>query len=479
MGDVLLARAEGPEGFARLCAVKRVRGVHAADPEYVKMFIDEARLVAQLAHPAIIQIFELGREAEGYFLAMDYVHGKSLRALQRALLKRGLTLSSELAAYIATRVLAALAYVHDAKSHDGVPLKLIHRDVKPENVLLSFQGDVKLADFGIARSQNASAKTQVGMVRGTVPYITPEQISAGAVTPLIDVWAVGIVLYELLAGERPFKGRGDFETARSILRDTPLPLTSKNPTVPARLALVVDRALQKEPALRYQTAREMAAALEPLLISGAGRPVTDSDIARLMRETFPEETDSPVVEQIGEPLEASDASFEVVTVEPDQVASSVNAPTRSDRPAPSPGRGWAWPRLAAGGVLFGAVATALVLVRSNAAQPARPTPSPVRADAGPQVEPDAGPQAEPDAGAEARARPVSGPGAVDIYAKPWAEVSLKGKTLGPTPLFDVALPAGEHTLVFNNPELKLVRKVKVRVDSGKKRRVTVDLEDGR
>ncbi len=255
MAELLLARATGPEGFEKLVVLKKIVPQLASDARHVRLFLDEARLAACLDHPNIVHVHDLGLVDTDYCYAMEYVHGATL---SRVLERRELPIA--IAIQIARAVAAGLHHAHERRGHDGKPLDIVHRDVSPSNILISYEGVVKLIDFGIAKAANSSIRTVTGTVKGKPGYIAPEQTAGQSVDRRTDVFALGAVLWEMLTG-LPL-----FETASvaELAVHEPPPPSSLRRDCPPELDAIVRRALACAPDQRYQTAQELQRALEEL-----------------------------------------------------------------------------------------------------------------------------------------------------------------------------------------------------------------------
>src|SRR5689334_1043270 len=254
MAEVYLAHQAGVRGFEKLVVIKRIRPELLAEAGAVEAFLDEARLVATLEHPHIVQVLEVGFVAGSPFFVMEHVDGVDLRQLLEASLRAGVQLSLANALYIAIDVCAALHYAHERRDVDDVPLGIIHRDVSPSNVLISHEGCVKLCDFGIAKAATRSEVTQAGVVKGKFSYMSPEQCTNAPLDRRSDVFALGILLYELTTRTHLFNGANDYEVMRQIV-DGPIPRPSTRvPGYPPELEAIVMRALAQNPADRYPNA---------------------------------------------------------------------------------------------------------------------------------------------------------------------------------------------------------------------------------
>jgi serine/threonine-protein kinase len=263
MGEVFLAARTGPGGFFREVVIKRITPTLAAKEDFLRMFKEEAGIVARLTHSNIAQVYDFGEIDGVFYLAMEYVRGITLFKLTREL--GADPMPPEHAVRIAADVARGLHHAHRATDSLGRPLGLIHRDVTPANVLLSFEGEVKLIDFGIARSTTRSIQTDAGVVKGTPGYMSPEQCRAKPLDPRSDVFSLGIVLWELLTGKRLFWHENAYETMHAIVTVVPEPPSRLRPGLPDDIDEIVLRALGKEPEARFETAAEMAQALDSFL----------------------------------------------------------------------------------------------------------------------------------------------------------------------------------------------------------------------
>jgi serine/threonine protein kinase len=295
MADVFKARVQGPAGFERVFVVKRTLPHLSDDPTFTKMFIEEAKMSARLSHPNIVQVFELGAVEQEFFISMEYVRGRDLAETMRTLWARIGPPRPELVAYVGREMCRALAYAHDLTADDGSPLGMIHRDVSPSNVMLSYDGAVKLLDFGIAKAlggdeQPEETGTQRGTLKGKFAYMAPEQTQGNEVDRRIDIFATGIVLHEILTGRRLFKGENDLQTVEKVrVCDVPPP-SLQNPLCPPELDVIVLKALAKHRDDRFQSASEMADALDDVVHAARFQP---SHLAQLMRDLFPAEAGGP------------------------------------------------------------------------------------------------------------------------------------------------------------------------------------------
>lgn len=265
MAKVYLAIQRAVAGFEKLVVIKRILPELSRDQAFVEMLLTEARTAATLNHPNVVQTFDVGEFEGTYFIAMEHINGEDIRSVVRAMKRAGVTeFPLEHTLSIILGVCGGLAYAHEKKDLEGNALNIVHRDVSPQNVLITFSGDVKVVDFGIAKSTEAAVieSTQAGQLKGKVPYMSPEQASGQDIDHRSDIFAVGIMLFELTTGRRLFKAKSEFETLKLICeREYPRP-SQIRPGYPAQLEQVVMKALAKDPDQRYQSARDMQADLE-------------------------------------------------------------------------------------------------------------------------------------------------------------------------------------------------------------------------
>jgi tRNA A-37 threonylcarbamoyl transferase component Bud32 len=285
MAEVYLARQAGPRGFEKLVVIKRIRPELVGEPGAVDAFLDEARLVATLEHPHIVQVLELGVVAGTPFFVMEHVGGVDLRQLLEAAVREGEEISLANALYIAIDVCAALHYAHERPGPDGAPLGIIHRDMSPSNVLISHDGAVKVCDFGIAKASSRTRETQRGVVKGKFSYMSPEQCTNAPLDRRSDVFALGILLYELTTQTHLFRAGNDYGAMKAIVEDEIPPPSARAPGYPPELEAIVLRALARDPAARYPTAEALQTALEDFAREHK-LALSSTHVAALMRRLF-------------------------------------------------------------------------------------------------------------------------------------------------------------------------------------------------
>ena len=284
MAEIYLARELGSQGTQRMMVIKRVLPHVAEDDTFVQMFRDEARLAMQLNHPHICHVYSFG-EAEGtYYLAMEWVNGTPLSKLIRRARKTG-GMPIPIALKIIAQVAEALDYAHRACSPSGEPLGVVHRDVSPQNVMVSYDGVVKLLDFGIAKATSHSTRTEAGVIKGKFAYMSPQQCVGEPIDARADIFALGICLFEALAGKNPFRRKTEFETMTKIVGDPTPDVLSRRAEVPEAIASVIEKALMKQPERRYQSAGEMQLALEQVIAS-SGELVNAARVGEYVRTLF-------------------------------------------------------------------------------------------------------------------------------------------------------------------------------------------------
>ena len=288
MAEVFQAKSFGVEGFEKIIAIKRILPSMAEDADFIQMFIDEAKIAGQLSHANICQIYELGKIEESHFIAMEYIWGKDLLQMQSRLRKLRQKMPVPMVCFIASKVCEGLDYAHRKKDGSGRPLAIIHRDVSPQNVLVSYEGEVKLIDFGIAKAAIRSSRTQAGILKGKFGYMSPEQVRGLPLDRRSDLFAIGTMLYESLTGERLFASDSDFSTLERVRNADVETPSRKNPKIPPELDRIVLRALAKSVDDRYQWANELQDDLHQLLVK-LGTPYSPKQLASWMKEAFEQE----------------------------------------------------------------------------------------------------------------------------------------------------------------------------------------------
>jgi serine/threonine protein kinase len=285
MAEIYLACVRGTAGFEKLVVLKRILPQLAEDPKFVQMFLDEARLASTLHHPNIADVYDVG-EADGqYFFTMEFVHGHDVRTLRHEMQKRNEPLPLAVALAIIHGAASALDHAHDRRGPDGQLLGLVHRDVSASNVMVSYDGAVKLLDFGIARVRSATHTTQAGTLKGKVPYMSPEQCKGMPVDRRSDLFSLGVVLYELTVGHRPFRGDSDYAIMDQIVYHGAPPPSSAVNGYPAELEAIVMKCLERAPKARYTTGDELLEELDAFTRQ-AGQWISPKQVGKYMRTVF-------------------------------------------------------------------------------------------------------------------------------------------------------------------------------------------------
>jgi serine/threonine-protein kinase len=289
--SVWLARRAGKGGFEVHVAIKVAKAELQDDPAFQKMFLDEARLQAQINHPNVVNVFELGEEGDLLYLVMEHVAGRPLNVLRNCVELAGGTIPVPIIMRILSDTCAGLHAAHELEK-DGRPLGVIHRDVSPQNILVSDKGAVKLIDFGVAKANDRlAAETSAGHTKGKLRYMAPEQAVGKHLDRRADIWAVGAVAYDLVEGSPPFDGYNDLVRLFKLLEDQPPPAFTRD--VPARLRAVIERCLQRDPARRFETAAELRTAIEQAF-DDEGAKVTCDDVASFFRPWLSEDAETQV-----------------------------------------------------------------------------------------------------------------------------------------------------------------------------------------
>ncbi|HJW44062.1 MAG TPA: protein kinase [Geothrix sp.] len=282
MAELFKAQQRGVQGFQKIVAIKRILPHFSDNEDFVTMFIDEAKLAAQLTHPNIVQIFDLGKAGSSYYIAMEYVNGRDLRTLLRKVREYGMPFPEQVAAFVVMKVASALDYAHRKRGFDDRELKLVHRDISPQNIILSTDGAVKLVDFGIAKAASKASHTVAGALKGKLLYMSPEQATGQPLDNRSDLYSLGLVLFELLTGERCFQADSELGVLEKVRLGRISDLAALNPNISREMTAIVNRALQKGVDHRYPSARFMERDLRDYL-QRQGTPLAEHDVAEYMQ----------------------------------------------------------------------------------------------------------------------------------------------------------------------------------------------------
>jgi serine/threonine protein kinase len=264
MAEIFLARTSGPSGFEKLVVLKKILPKYAGKPKFVQLFLDEARLAASLDHPHIAQVYDIGMSDGSYFFTMEYLHGQDMRAILHRTWRTGERFAIEHAVQVARHVASALHFAHDKQGPDGVSLGIVHRDVSPSNVIVTYDGATKLLDFGVAKTTARTVRTRTGALKGKISYMSPEQARGAPIDRRSDIYSLGIVLWEMITTQRLYRGENDLATLQLIITQPPKPPSSVRPDIPPELERIVLRALAQDPDERYATAEQLVTDLDEL-----------------------------------------------------------------------------------------------------------------------------------------------------------------------------------------------------------------------
>jgi len=485
--ELYLGETRGPGGFTKPIVVKMIRPDLGADPRFVSMFTEEAKTLAGFVHGNIVPIFDFGQIGGRPYLVMEFIDGIDVETMMETCRVEGIPLPPDVAVWIGIGVASALHYAHSACDAAGNPLKLVHRDVSPNNVLVSRAGEVKLCDFGIAFSEAQRTENDADLVKGKLHYMSPEQAAGKGVDRRSDIFSLGVTLYELVLGRHPAGGGSRVDVLRCLAERRGYPaIADAAPWLDPRLAAVVDKAVAFDPAQRYQSAEEVRQELTQLLHESY-RTFSPSRVGELVVELQERLT-----------RQAADGDRGAARAELASFASEVRSVSVTSAGSMSAPRRRRSRRIAAtvvGAALIAVgIAVALLLypddgreIESIAGDGGTERDAGAPRDTVPEASPSVVPSADrADAGIDAGAvkndaaaeEKPRGFGFLEANASPWAEVRVDGKTRGDTPLKPpLKLPAGRHHAVFTNPELgKTVQRTFV-IRPGKTTRVIVDMEE--
>ena len=289
MAELFLSDYVREDGFRRTVAIKRILPHLAENSDFIKMFTREARLAALLRHPNIVQIFDYGKIGNAYFIAMEFIDGKNLGEML-SVMKQGIPVDNTV--FIISEICKGLDYSHARRNDEtGEPLNIVHRDISPQNLLISYQGEVKISDFGISKARSEPSFTQAGVIKGKLSYLSTEQALGESVDSRADIYALGLVFYETLTGKRVFQFASDLEAIRAIPKMEIEPLINARPDIPEELNRIVMKCLERDKDLRYQSAAELHADLETFR-KALKITFNASDLARFMKENFGKDNNS-------------------------------------------------------------------------------------------------------------------------------------------------------------------------------------------
>jgi serine/threonine protein kinase len=384
MANVYLAVTDAQSGFNKLVVLKALRRELAQESVTLSMFLDEARVAAQLNHPNVVQTYEVGMHDGRHVMVMEYLEGQSLSQIQRQARSRGRELPLPVLLRIVINALEGLQYAHELVSYDGSPLDLVHRDVSPQNIFVTYTGHVKVLDFGIAKAASSSSETLTGMIKGKLGYMSPEQLTGNGVDKRADIFSMGCVLWAFATGQKLWHGLPDVQIMRHLLEDdVPSPL-SVNPDCDPEFARIIEKTLARDRDDRYATAMELQADLEKLC-DKLGTQVRQKEIGMLVAELFSEQRAElrRVVEAQLKLLESNEGSLSgvpVIAVADVTSKSGAEVPAASSAPATRSSRVF-WPIIVGLALVAGAVYVGLgrlVPPPQPANNVANPAPAPVQ-----------------------------------------------------------------------------------------------------
>lgn len=331
MAEVFRAESEGLQGFRKQVAIKRVLPHLSEKKKFIAMFLDEARLSAQLSHSNCVQVFDIGVGDNAFFIVMEYVDGANLKGIAESVKKQGKDFPVPAAAWVAHEICKGLSYAHELTDQNGMPMNLVHRDMSPPNVLVTKYGEVKIVDFGLAKASSQLEKSEPGIIKGKFSYLSPEAALGQEVDKRTDIFAVGIILWELLAGQRLFLGDTDFQTVKKVQVAQVPPISQINRKVPPELERIVNKALAKDMLARYGTSRELGQDLSRFMFS-YGEPISSYDIATIVQGTMREKQrvrppQGSIIDKLIE-----EALFEFTSLKEDGAPASGNMKTAAAAP---------------------------------------------------------------------------------------------------------------------------------------------------
>jgi serine/threonine protein kinase len=466
MAEIYLGKLIGAAGFEKYVAVKKILPQWSRNQDFVSMLVDEAKIAVQLSHPNIVQVYELAREEGIYFLAMEYVRGRDVRRLMQEASARKAKIPVEEALFLMTQVLTGLDYAHRRKGVDGRPLGVVHRDVSPQNILISEEGEVKLTDFGIAKAASKSHETATGVLKGKIAYMSPEQAMGSArIDGRSDLFSAATVLYEILSGERLFYRGSDAETLDRVRRAAVEPSPQAYRTIPRPLLEILLKALALSPKDRYGDARSFREALLDYA-RRTGLQLERERLASFVRDLFQEETrilreeetrlltqaETALIGRTQTVVEGEtlvEGSVTLVTEAADGEKTSL--PLRSGRPIAAAIVGFI--------LLYIAVA---MFVRGRHPQP----PAPEQVPPPPRIA-TMSPETKPESQPVTTLKPPA-LGFLSVRAIPWGSVSVDGgKARWETPVRRVPLAAGSHTVLVTYAPDGATASARISVAEGK------------
>ncbi len=322
MAEVFLARQEGLEGFEKTICIKRIRPHLSSQPNFVRMFLNEAKLAAQLNHPNVVQIYDLGRVNDSYFIAMEYISGRDMSRIIPKAEKAGIPFPMIYALRIASNVCEGLYYAHTKGDAYGNPLNVVHRDITPENILVSFNGTVKIVDFGIAKANTQLEQTRAGEIKGKLSYMSPEQCMGGQLDSRSDIFSLGSVVYEWITGYKLFTGENEMAILKSIIDGKIYPPSYFKEDVPEAVERILMKSLEKDREKRYQSAWEMQFDIDTYLASSEFTP-SNIHLSNFLKQIFGDEIEREKEQLLRSRVEEDRAKAEAAAAGKQQVEEEV------------------------------------------------------------------------------------------------------------------------------------------------------------
>jgi serine/threonine-protein kinase len=480
MAELYLATTSGPKGFKRRVVLKKILPQFADNQSFIEMFLTEARIAGQLSHPNLAQVYEVGEVDGTYFIAMEYVDGPNLRTVRNKARQAGRMLSPYLAARILAYACDGLGYAHEFQDPEtGEPLRIIHRDISPDNIVISSTGAVKVLDFGIAKAASQDHTTKAGVVKGKIAYMAPEQLARKPMDHRADIYSLGVVLYELLAGARPYDGSNELALLQARVSGQPVvPLATRRPDLPGEICDIAQKALELDPDRRYASCRELQTELEHLLHQ-ATLPIGTREIAQQVADLQAEPdwgklpgssqaSAPPPAPQTPPPAAREGTTDSFRPPAPPAPASPTSASQETDpRPPPAAPRRSRLPIIAAAAVVLlalGGLTVRALLGSGQPVPPVAPRPAPPAPVAG--TEP---PPPPPQTPVEEKPKLVE----LTVETIPPGTVRVAGRQ-GPSP-FTVEVPAGNTRIEAFNSKPRFSRVERARVPAVERHTVKIKI----
>ncbi len=500
MAHIFRARLASARGTEKELVIKRVLPHLTQNRDFIDMFIDEARISMPLNHGNIVQVFEFGQEGNDFFLAMEYVRGRNLETVLERMKLAEDKVPFPVALFIAAEVAKGLAYAHRFRDPHDRPSGIIHRDVSPQNVLVGFQGEVKLTDFGIAKARSRIRSTAQGIIRGKACYLSPEQAECRELDGRSDLFSLGVVLYEMLTGTRPFEGLSEIETLAKVRQAAVQAPSRLRADIPSELDGAVLKCLNRDPERRFADTGGLQVVLSRILHEQAPG-FTSAELAQWMRAYFSEDINRETIarttrERMLQRL-AREGDSSGATLSTGEILQMGTLSIKAGDTRKTGSRRWMFliPLLVVLGlglVIWLSPALRASLFGQGPDGGSIPDAGVISAGDSRPVAPDAGAEQEASPGGDGRVaadepraadrtatvRPPARYGQLNINSRPWAYVWLDGRRLpGETPLFGVRARVGKHRLRFYNPELKIEKIKVVRVRHGRTTPVSIELTE--